>query len=192
MKSAFHLTGLLGLVVAILLLGEISFLVRGWLNLEDLKLANQLQIRTNRRLADEIDGLKLAQPRIMALFARLNESVVVRTGTSDFNRNQANRSLTANRDNTDQEPPVISRLTEMGVVSQPSHVPNGETARIYMAGSTTLEFSRTASLIAELENSNPFLYFDKVVLNRPDAVPPFSSAPTYLDSRFILRLLSAK
>jgi hypothetical protein len=156
MKSAFHLLGLLGLVVAILLLGEISFLVRGWLNLESLKLANQLQIRTNRRLADEIDGLRLTQPRIMALFARLNESVV-RTGTSDFNRNQTNRSLTTNRDNTDQEPLGISRLTEMGVVSQPAHVPNGETATIYMAGSTTLEFSRTASLIAELENSNPFV-----------------------------------
>jgi hypothetical protein len=191
MKSAFHLLGLLGLVVAILLLGEISFLVRGWLNLEGLKLANQLQIRTNRRLADEIDGLRLTQPRIMALFARLNESVV-RTGTSDFNRNQTNRSVTTNRDNTDQEPLVISRLTEMGVVSQPAHVPNGETATIYMAGSTTLEFSRTASLIAELENSNPFLYFDKVVLNRPDAVPPFSTAATYLDTRFTLRLLSGK
>lgn len=191
MKSAFHLLGLLGLAVAVLLVGEISFLVRGWLNFENLKLANQLQIRTNSRLAGEIDGLKLTQPRIMALFARLNESVV-RTGTSEFNRGQGNRSLTTDRENTDQEPLVIGRLTEMGVVSQPSHVPNGETATIYMAGSTTLEFSRTVSLIAELESSNPFLYFDKVVLNRPGAVPSFSTEPTYLDTRFRLRLLSGK
>jgi hypothetical protein len=191
MKSAFHLLGLLDLAVAVLLFGEISFLVRGWLNLENLKLANQLQIRTNSRLAGEIDGLKLTQPRIMALFARLNESVV-RTGTSELNRSQGNRSLTADRENTDQEPLVIGRLTEMGVVSQPSHVRNGETATIYMAGSTTLEFSRTVSLIAELESSNPFLYFDKVVLNRPGAVPSFSTEPTYLDTRFTLRLLSGK
>jgi hypothetical protein len=191
MKSALHLLALLGFVVVLLLVGEISLLVRGWSDLENLRSANQLQIQTNNRLEGEIDGLKLSQPRVTALFARLNESVV-RTSNWELNRNSGNRSLTTNRDNTDQEPFVISRLTEMGVVSQPSRVPNGETAAIYVAGSSTLEFSRTASLIAELENSNPFLYFDKVVLNRPGAVPPFSTAPTYLDSRFTVRLLSGK
>jgi hypothetical protein len=182
---------LLGFLVILLLAGETFFLVRGWSDLEDLKLANQLQIQTNRRLEGEIDGLKLSQPRITALFARLNESVA-RTSNLELNRNSSNRSLTTNRENTDQEPFVIGRLTEMGVVSQPSRVPNGETAAIYIAGSSTLEFSRAASLIAELENSNPFLYFDKVVLKRPDAVPAFSTAPTYLDSRFIVRFLSGK
>jgi hypothetical protein len=191
MKSAFHLLALLGFLVIVLLLVETFVLVRGWSNLENLKLANQLQIQTNIRLADEIDGLKLSRPRIAALFARLNESVV-RTSNLELNRNPGNRSLTINRDNTDQEPFVISRLNEMGVVSQPSRVPNGEAATIYIAGSTTLEFSRIASLMAELENSNPFLYLDKVVLNRPGAVPPFSTAPTYLDTRFTLRLLSGK
>ncbi|MEY2603892.1 MAG: hypothetical protein QOH31_1676, partial [Verrucomicrobiota bacterium] len=78
------------------------------------------------------------------------------------------------------------------VVTQPARVPNGETAAIYLAGSSTLEFSRVVSLIAELENSNAFLYFDKVALNRPAAVPAFSTAPTYLDGRFTLRLLSGK
>jgi hypothetical protein len=191
MKSAFHLLALLGFLVIVLLLVETFVLVRGWSNLENLKLANQLQIQTNIRLADEIDGLKLSRPRIAALFARLNESVV-RTSNLELNRNPGNRSLTINRDNTDQEPFVISRLNEMGVVSQPSRVPNGEAATIYIAGSTTLEFSGIASLMAELENSNPFLYLDKVVLNRPGAVPPFSTAPTYLDTRFTLRLLSGK
>jgi hypothetical protein len=156
MKSAFHLLALLGFVVIVLLVGEIFLLFRSWSNLENLKLANQLQIETNTRLAGEIDGLKLSQPRITALFARLNESVV-RTGNLELNRKPGNRSLAINRDNTDQEPFVISRLAEMGVVSQPSRVPNGETATIYNAGSTTLEFSRIASLIAELENSNPFV-----------------------------------
>jgi hypothetical protein len=191
MKSALHLLAFFDLMVAVLLLGEIVFLVRGWSDLENLKLASQLQIQTNSRLAGEIDGLKLTQPRIVALFARLSESVV-RTSNLELDRHQGNHSLTANRDNADREPLAISRLTEMGVVSQASRVPNGETATIYIAASTSLEFSRTASLIAELESSNPFLYFDKVVLNRPDAVPPFSTAPTFLDARFTLRLLSGK
>jgi hypothetical protein len=191
MKSALHLLALLGFLIVLLLAGEIFFLARGWSDLEDLRLASQLQIQTNRRLEGEIDGLKLSQPRITALFARLNESVT-RTSNQELNRSSSNRPLTTSRENVDQGPFVISRLTEMGVVSQPSRVPNGESAAIYIAGSSTLEFSRVVSLVAELENSDPFLYFDKIVLNRPDAVPAFSTAPTYLDSRFMVRLLSEK
>src|SRR6267378_8190213 len=180
MKSAPLTIALLGALVVFLLAGEIFFLVRGWSDLEALRVANQLQIQANGRLEAEINGLKLSQPRIDALFARLNESIA-RTKNLELNRSSTNRSLLANREVTDQEPFVISRLTEMGVVTEPARVPNGETAAIYLAGSSTLEFSRVVSLIAELENSNAFLYFDKVALNRPAAVPAFSIAPTYLD-----------
>jgi hypothetical protein len=191
MKSALRIVALLGLLVALFLAGEIIFLVRGWSNLEDLRLSNQLQVQANDRLEAEINGLRLSQPRIDALFARLNESVV-RTKNLELNRSSTDRPLLANREATDQEPFVINRLTEMGVVTQLARVPNGETAAIYLAGSSTLEFSRVVSLIAELENANAFLYFDKVALNRPAAVPAFSTAPTYLDGRFTLRLVSGK
>ena len=191
MKSALHIVVLLGFLVVFLLTGEVFFLVRGSSDLEDLRVANQLQIQANGRLEAEIDGLKLSQPRINALFTRLNESVA-RTRSLELNQSSTNRSPAANREATEQEPFVISRLAEMGVVTQPSRVPNGEIATIYIAGFSTLEFTRAASLIAELENSNAFLYFDKVVLNRPAAVPAFSTAPTYLDGRFTVRLLSGK
>jgi len=191
MKSALHVVALLGFLVVFLLTGEVFFLVRGWSDLEDLRVANQLQIQANGRLEAEIDGLKLSQPRINALFARLYESVAT-TRSLELNQSSTNRSPAANREAIEQEPFVISRLTEMGVVTQPSRVPNGEIATIYIAGFSTLEFTRAASLIAELENSNAFLYFDKVVLNRPAAVPAFSTAPTYLDGRFTVRLLSGK
>jgi hypothetical protein len=191
MKSAFHIVALLGFLVILLLGGEALLLVKGWFNLEDLKVANQLQTQANGRLEAEINGLKLSQARINALFTRLNESIA-RTKNSELNRSSTSRSLPANRETIDQEPFVISRMTEMGVVTQPSRVPSGETAAIYIAGSSTLEFSRAVSLIAELENSNAFLYFDKVVLNRPAAVPPFSTAPTYLDCRFTVRLMSGQ
>lgn len=191
MKSALHIVALLGFLVVFLLTGEVFFLVRGWSDLEDLRVTNQLQIQANGRLEAEIDGLKLSQPRINALFARLNESVA-RTRSLELNQSSTNRSPAANREAIEQEPFVISRLAEMGVVTQPSRVPNGEIATIYIAGFSTLEFTRAASLIAELENANAFLYFDKVVLNRPAAVPAFATAPTYLDGRFTVRLLSGK
>ena len=191
MKSALHTIALLGALVVLLLAGEIFFLVRSWSDLEALRVANQLQIQANGRLEAEIDGLKLSQPRINALFARLNESVA-RTKSLALNQSSTNRPPTANREAIEQEPFVISRLAEMGVVTQPSRVPNGEIATIYIAGFSTLEFTRAVALIAELENSNAFLYFDKVVLNRPAAVPAFSTAPTYLDGRFTVRLLSGK
>ena len=191
MKSAPLTIALLGALVVFLLAGEIFFLVRGWSDLEALRVANQLQIQANGRLEAEIDGLKVSQPRINALFARLNESVA-RTRSLELSQSSTNRPPTANREAIEQEPFIISRLTEMGVVTQPSRVPNGEIATIYIAGFSTLEFTRAASLIAELENSNAFLYFDKVVLNRPAAVPAFSTAPTYLDGRLTVRLLSGK
>jgi hypothetical protein len=191
MKSAPHTIALLGALVVFLLATEIFFLVRGRSDLEALMAANQLQIQANGRLEAEIDGLKLSQPRINALFARLNESVARRKSLV-LNQSSTNRPPTANREPIEQEPFVVSRLAEMGVVTQPSRVPNGEIATIYIAGFSTLEFTRAASLIAELENSNAFLYFDKVVLNRPAAVPAFSNAPTYLDGRFTVRLLSGK
>jgi hypothetical protein len=191
MKSAPLTIALLGALVVFLLAGEIFFLVRGWSDLEALRVANQLQIQANGRLEAEIDGLKVSQPRINALFARLNESVA-RTRSLELSQSSTNRPPTANREAIEQEPFIISRLTEMGVVTQPSRVPNGEIATIYIAGFSTLEFTRAASLIAELENSNAFLYFDKVVLNRPAAVPAFSTTPTYLDGRLTVRLLSGK
>ena len=191
MKSAPLTIALLGALVVFLLAGEIFFLVRGWSDLEALRVANQLQIQANSRLEAEIDGLKVSQPRINALFARLNESVA-RTRSLELSQSSTNRPPTANREAIEQEPFVISRLAEMGVVTQPSRVPNGEIATIYIAGFSTLEFTRAASLIAELENSNAFLYFDKIVLNRPAAVPAFSTTPTYLDGRLTVRLLSGK
>jgi hypothetical protein len=191
MKSAPLTIALLGALVVFLLAGEIFFLVRGWSDLEALRVANQLQIQANGRLEAEIDGLKVSQPRINALFARLNESVA-RTRSLELSQSSTNRPPTANREAIEQEPFIISRLTEMGVVTQPSRVPNGEIATIYIAGFSTLEFTRAASLIAELENSNAFLYFDKIVLNRPAAVPAFCTTPTYLDGRLTVRLLSGK
>ncbi|HZC34871.1 MAG TPA: GspMb/PilO family protein [Chthoniobacterales bacterium] len=189
MKPAFQTVALLGLLIILLLGGEAFLLVRGWSITEKLRATNQTQIQANARLEAEIDGLRASQAKINALFTRLNESIARKTNPE---LNSTNRSLLANRETADQESSVISRMSEVGVVTQPSRVPNGEAANIYLAGSSNLEFSRVVSLIAELENSNPFLYFDKVALSRPSSVPAFSTAPTYLDCRFTVRLLNRR
>src|SRR5258708_40080290 len=156
MKSAPLTIALLGALVVFLLAGEIFFLVRGWSDLEALRVANQLQIQANGTLEAEIDGLKVSQPRINALFARLNESVA-RTRSLELSQSSTNRPPTANREAIEQEPFVISRLTEMGVVTQPSRVPNGEIATTYIAGFSTLEFTISDSLFPYLDNSNAFV-----------------------------------
>jgi hypothetical protein len=46
--------------------------------------------------------------------------------------------------------------------------------------------------LAEQENSNAFLFLDRVYLSRPISVPPFSIDPTYLDVRLTVRILSAR
>jgi Type II secretion system (T2SS), protein M subtype b len=190
MKSAFHFFVVLALSVILLLGGEIFLLARSRSDLETLKLANQLQIETNNRLEAEIDGLKLSRARIVALFTRLNESIV-KGKSSELGRNLSSRLPVAAPEG-DQEFSVIARMTEMGVVTQSARVPNGETATIYVGGSSNLEFTRLVSLIADLENANAFLYFDKLSLNRPAAVPAFSIRPTYLDCRFTVRMLGGK
>jgi hypothetical protein len=190
MKSAFRIFVLLALAVILLLGGEIFLLTRSRFDLETMKLANQLQIEANNRLEAEINGLKLSRSRITALFTRLNESIV-KGKSSELGRSTSSR-LSAVVSDGDQELSVITRMTEMGFVTQPARVPNRETATIYVGGSSTLEFTRLVSLIADLENSNAFLYFDKITLSRPTAVPAFSVRPTYLDCRFTVRMLSGK
>jgi hypothetical protein len=183
-------------VSAVVVLGvETSLILRGWSGVENLIVTNQLQTQANQRLQEEINGLKITRPKIDVLFNRLSESIV-KIRSSELSRSSASdpaaRSLLANRERIDQEPLVISRMTEMGVITQPARAINGEAAQAYLAGSSTLEFSRLVSLLAELENSNPFLCFDRVVVNRPSSVPPFSDQPTYLDGRFTIRLMSQK
>src|SRR5258708_19493483 len=103
MKSALHIVALLGFLLVLLLTGEVFFLVRGWSDLEDLRLTNQLQIQANGRLEAEIDGLKLSQPRINALFTRFNESVA-RTRSLELNPPSTNLSPPPNPQATDTTP----------------------------------------------------------------------------------------
>jgi hypothetical protein len=150
---------------------------------------NDQQKTANDQLAKQIEGLQLSKSRIDALFLRLNDSIIAPRGVSSL---QLAQSSSYNLDGSVLEPTGIGAFTQAGFVVQPLRVPNGEMSVICEAGTANLEFHRLVPLLAEQENANLFLYFDKVVLSRPASVRPFSNDPTYLDTRLTIRLLTSK
>ncbi|MBV9273901.1 MAG: hypothetical protein JO333_08400 [Verrucomicrobia bacterium] len=150
---------------------------------------NDQQKAANDQLAKQIEGLQLSKSRIDALFLRLSDSVIAPRGVSSLHVGQSSSS---NLEGSAIEPTGIGAFTQAGFVVQPLRVPNGEMSVICEAGTANLEFHRLVPLLAEQENADLFLYFDKVVLSRPASVRPFSNDPTYLDTRLTIRLLTSK
>jgi hypothetical protein len=182
-------------------LGGIAFLVFGFIALEVfcvLQLTNWsnvllnqnlIQRQENERIRAEIQGLKALQPHISAIFVRLNDAV--------FNPRTTEAGQTSGRSrlrplNGYERPSVIQAIVDAGVVVQPGRPTLGESSAIFEAGSSRLEFQRLIALLAEQENSNAFLYLDRLLLSRPAAIPPFSELPTYIDARFSIRILATR
>jgi len=157
------------------------------------KLSNQnlVQRQANERLRAEIQGLKASQAKISAMFVRLNDAVF-NARSSKTGRGQVNARLNVQQLDFEGRPAAIQLLTDAGVVVQPGKPANGEASVVFEAGSSRLELERLIPLLAEEENSNAFLYFDRLFLSRPATTQPFSIDPTYLDARFSIRILSAK
>jgi hypothetical protein len=185
----------------IVFLGGIGLLVFGFLSLELFcvvqtkrcsdALLNQdlIQRQENERMRAEIRGIKAIQPKISAMFVRLNDALfiprIVETG-------QGSARTHMRSPNGDERPSAIQMMADAGVVIHPARLTPGEASSIFEAGSSRLEFQRLIPLLAEQENSNAFLYFDRLFLNRPAAIPPFSEAPTYIEARFSIRMLATR
>jgi hypothetical protein len=150
---------------------------------------NGQQKAANDQLAKQIEGLHLSKSRIDALFLRLSDSIIAPRAVISLHVGQSSSS---NLDGSPLEATGIGAFTQAGFIVQPLRVPNGEMSVICEAGSASLEFHRLVPLLAEQENADLFLYFDKVVLSRPASVRPFSNDPTYLDTRLTIRLLTSK
>jgi hypothetical protein len=175
--------GLLGL--------ELNLLASGRTAVRLLEQENQQQETANDHLAGEIEGLRMSKARIEALYSRLSDTMISSRGTSSLHINSA-PTVPLNGDSSSFESAGIAGFTQAGLIVQPVRVPNGEMSIIYEAGTASLEFHRLVPLLAEQENADLFLYFDKVVLSRPASIPPFSTEPTYLDTRLTIRMLTAK
>ena len=191
-RGQIGIFGSVGALVLILLCAESLWISRVNSVTDELARQNQIQRRANERLRAEIQGLKLSQARVSAMYVRLNDSVAGPRGLEGTRGSTAANRPHAKSPDLDGRPSAIQQLTEAGVVVQPTKVSPGETANAYEAGSSRLEFQRLVPLLAEQENSNAFLFFDRVLLSRPTATQPFSREPTYLDARFSIRVLTSK
>jgi hypothetical protein len=176
--------------VAVVLLGIEAFWVcRMRAATDELVRQNQAQRVLNERFRSEIHGLQLSQAKVSAMYVRLNDAIV---GPKGLEGTRGRAAANSRLPELDRCPFPIQQLAEAGAVIQPTRPSAGEAALTYEAGSSRLEFQRLVPLLAEQENSNAFLYFDRVFLSRPNATQPFSRDPTYIDARFSIRILSSK
>ena len=196
MKLA-HINHSLGLLASIaLLVFGVLILEAYWiLGLKDVgkKSAGQnlVQQQANEREKGEIQGLKVSQIKISAMFVRLNDAVF-NLRPNEINRGAAGARANERSNEEEGRPAAIQLLTDAGVIIQPGRSAGGESSLVFEAGSSRLELERLIALFAEEENSNAFLYFDRLILSRPATTRPFSIDPTYLDARFSIRVLSTK
>jgi hypothetical protein len=188
-KAIFFLAAIL---IAIGLLGlELNLLTRGRAAVRLLNQENQQQETANDHLAGEIEGLRVSKARIEALYSRLSDTMIASRGASSLHINSA-ATAPLNSESTSFDSAGIAGFTQAGLIVQPVRVPNGEMSIIYEAGTASLEFHRLVPLLAEQENADLFLYFDRVLLSRPANIASFSTDPTYLDTRLTIRMLTAK
>jgi hypothetical protein len=181
-------------------LGGIAALVLGFVSIEILcvlqmkrwsdELLNQnlIQLQENHRIRTEIEEIKAMQSKISAMFVRLNDAVFRRLSESGQKTGRPRMRVL----NDDRRPSPVQMFADAGLVVQPGKASPGESSAIFEAGSSRLEFQRLIPLLAEQENSNAFLYFDRIFINRPAAIQPFSELPTYLDTRFSIRILASR
>jgi hypothetical protein len=188
-KAIFFIAAIL---VAAGLLGlELNLLAKGRSAVRLLEQENRAHETANDHLAGETEGLRVSKARIEALYSRLSDTMIASRGASSLHINSA-PTAPLNGETSSLEPPGIAGFTQAGLIVQPVRVPNGEMSIIYEAGTASLEFHRLVPLLAEQENADLFLYFDRVLLSRPASIPPFSTDPTYLDTRITIRMLTAK
>jgi hypothetical protein len=188
-KGQLWILASVGTMASVLLGAEAICLCRMTTATNELARQNEAQRSLNDRLRLEIQGLKLSQPKVSAMYVRLNDAIA---GPKGLEGTVAVNPLHSRLPDLASRPFAIQQLAVAGVVVQPTRPSPGEAAITYEAGCSKLEFQRLVPLLAEQENSNAFLYFDRVFLSRPGSTQPFSRDPTYLDARVSIRLLSSK
>ena len=191
-KGQLWILASVGAMASVLLGAEAICLSRMTTAIDELARQNRAQRLLNGRLRSEIQGLRLSQAKVSAMYVRLNDAIVGPKGLEGTHGPVAVNPLHSGLPDLAGRPFAIQQLAEAGAVVQPTRPSAGEAAITYEAGCSKLEFQRLVALLAEQENSNAFLYFDRVFLSRPGSTQPFSRDPTYLDARFSIRLLSSK
>ncbi len=152
-----------------------------------LRTANERLEAANRQMERHISELRSSAEKIAATFARLNDGIV------RVSRNEGRLPVPGR--NTKDDPDVVDNRIEKsirnyGFIVKPVDGPHHEMSVMFEAGSNSVELHRLLPFLAEQENSNAFLFLERVDLARPAGVPAFSMNPTALETRLLIRVLS--
>ena len=177
--------------LAVLLLAflavEAAYLEDFWKRNEASHKANEQQEAGNSQMRRHSAELRAAAQKISATFARLNDGIVRVTSIAG-RLPIPGRSAKDNLEYADST--VAKSLQEYGLVVKALQDGRRETSVSFEAGSNHLELHRLIPFLAQQENSNAFLFVDKLDLVRPVEIPAFSLHPTALQTRLLIRILS--
>jgi hypothetical protein len=181
-RSAVALTITLLLVVAI----EVLYLDNFWRSNEENRRIDDQVEAINAQTQRHIAELHSTAQKIGVIFTRLNEGIERVPTTEGRLPTPAQEPKSNSSPASDSR--VAGPLREYGleVTSQDLR----ESSLSFQAGSNHLELHRLVPLLAELENSNAFLFVDKIDLVRPLRIPAFSTSPTELETKFSMRVLA--
>jgi hypothetical protein len=166
---------------------ESIYLENDWKQNEESRLANDQLETANVQMQRHTAELRSATPKISATFARLNDGII-RVSGIEGRLPTPGRSLNSIPESDDSK--VAMSLREYGLVVKSIPENRHETSVGFEVGSNHLELHRLLPLLAEQENSNAFLFVDKLDLSRPAGIPAFSMNPTRLQTRLLIRVLA--
>jgi hypothetical protein len=177
------------LAVAILaaLLIEGMYLENLWTGGEELRQANQQLDAANSQMQRHIAELRSSAQKISATFTRLNDGIL-RVAGVEGRLPAPGHNPKSNAEYSDTK--VAKSLQEFGLVVKSFHEGHREMSISFEAGSNHMELHRLVPFLAEQENSDAFLFVDRLDLVRPLAIPSFSMNPTALETRLLVRVLS--
>ena len=177
----------LGILLVAVISMEAMYLEGLWKHNEVLREANdQLEV-SNSRTRTYLAELRSAAQKIKATFTRLNDGIV---------RVPAVEGRLPTPGHSPGDPPeyvdskVVKSLKEYGLVIKSLQESRHEPSVSFVGGSNQLELHRLVPFLAEQENSNAFLFVDKLDVVRPAQIPAFSMNPTGLETRLLIRLLA--
>jgi hypothetical protein len=177
------------MILLILIGSEAIWLENLWKKNDELRQANDQQEVLNRETERHVAEMKAATDKIAAIFTRLSDGIIRVAGVDGQlpllgHGPKDDPELSYNR--------VAESIRQYGFIVRPLAQKPHERSIRFEAGSNNLELHRLLPFLAQQENSNAFLFVDKLELTRPVAVPAFSMNPTGLEAKFEFRVLSGQ
>jgi hypothetical protein len=182
-KSAIALTAALLLVIG----AEVVYLENIWRRNEENRQINDQLEAINLQAQRHIAELHSAAQKIGVVFTRLNDGIE-RIVSSEGRLSTPSQNSKSKSQGSDPRAAQLLRENGFGVTSLPGA--RRESSVSFLVGSDHFELHRLVPLLAEEENSNLFLFVDKLDLVRPLLVPAFSMSPASLETRFTIRVLA--